>query len=566
VRISSLDLGIVIGYVALSLLVGLYFSRKATQSVDHYFVGNRSLPWWLAGTSMIASAFSIDTPFGIAGYVAKHGISGVWFAWAFAIGGAGTFGAFIFAPLLRRSNIITTAELVELRYSGKGAAALRAFKGVYFGILSLSISMGWVIRSVVLVSQEALGWDIVPTLVVVITVTILYTTAAGFIGVAVTDVAQFFIGSIGSVALAYFALKSIGGTEALFVGLGERFGASRAEEILHFIPRPSSGFFPTFIVFVTLKWWGNPPAAINQRLMSTKDERHATFATLSFAIVHFAMNYWPMIVAALVSLVAYPQLPLAKAEQGYALLLLDVLPNGLLGIALASLVAGFMSTIDTQANTGASFMVNDLYRRFFRRKATEKHYVRVSQICTILMLGIAVFAAYFMTSVKEAWDYLALLTAGYGFVVVARWFWWRINAWAEMAALAGSGVGSILANKVFTLSTFGDRFLVVAAISTTSWVLVSLLTQPPELESLAKFCRAVRPYPAFWGPVRRAYPDIQWSENLLRNMLLWAVGIVCAFSVCFGIGHLILGTFSLGWQLLFLAGFAVAILLKTWRP
>ena len=565
-RISSLDLGIVIGYVTLSLLGGLYFSRKATQSVDHYFVGNRSLPWWLAGTSMIASAFSIDTPFGIAGYVAKHGISGVWFAWAFAIGGAGTFGAFIFAPLLRRSNIITTAELVELRYSGNGAAALRGFKGVYFGILSLGISMGWVIRSVVLVSQEAVGWDVLPTLVVVILVTILYTTAAGFIGVAVTDVAQFFVGSIGSVGLAYFALKSVGGSEGLIIGLGERFGPVRAGELLQFVPRPSSDFFSTFIVFITLKWWGNPPASINQRIMSTKDERHATFATFSFAIVHFAMNYWPMIVAALVSLVAYPNLPLAKAEQGYALLLLDVLPNGLLGVALASLVAGFMSTIDTQANTGASFMVNDLYRRFFRRHADDKHYVRVSQICTVLMLAIAVFAAYFMTSVKAAWDYLALLTAGYGFVVVARWFWWRINAWAEMAALAGSGIGSILASKVFNLDTFGDRFLLVAAISTASWVVVALLTPPPELGDLAKFCRAVRPYPAFWGPVRRAYPDILWSEHLLRNMLLWGVGIICAFSVCFGIGHLILGTAAFGWQLFVLAGLAVAILLKTWRP
>ncbi|MFH1131849.1 MAG: sodium:solute symporter family protein [Pseudomonadota bacterium] len=565
-RIPVLDLGIVGTYVVLSLLVGLYFSRRATQSVDHYFVGNRTFPWWLAGTSMIASSFSIDTPFGITGLVAAHGISGVWFAWSFAIGGAGTFGAFVFASMLRRSNIITTAELIELRYSGRGAAILRGFKGVYFGILSLSISMGWVIRSVVLISQEALGWDILPTLVLIILITIVYTTAAGYLGVAVTDVAQFIVGSIGSVALAYYAVKSVGGIEGLFSGLNLRFGAERAVEYLQFFPRPSSTFFHTFIVFVTLKWWGNPPASMTQRIMSTKDERHATFATMFFAAVHFAVNYWPMILAALVSLVSFPEIPIKNAERGYALLLMSVLPSGVLGITLSSLVAGFMSTIDTQANTGASFMVNDLYRRFIRRNSTDRHYVIVSQICTVIMLALAVVAAFFMTSVKAAWDYLALLIAGYGFVVVARWFWWRINAWSELAALLGSGIGSVLASKVLDLNTFGTRFIFVAVLSCLSWIVVALLTKPPSIESLARFCRRVKPYPAFWGPVRERYPDIEWSPNLLRNIGLWFVGLACVYCVCFGLGNFLIGVSAYGWGLFGVAAGCLIFLLKTWRP
>ena len=210
-KLAPLDISIVVGYVLLTLIAGLYLSRRATKSVEDYFVGGRTLPWWLAGTSMIASAFAIDTPLGIAGFVGKNGVQGVWFAWAYAIGGAGAFGAFVFAPLLRRSDIITTAELVELRYSGRDAAILRGFKGVYFGVIAIAIQMGWVIRSVLVLAQEAFGWDATPTLAAIIALTIIYTTASGFWGVAVTDFAQFFIGGFGSLALAIYAVRSAGG-------------------------------------------------------------------------------------------------------------------------------------------------------------------------------------------------------------------------------------------------------------------------------------------------------------------------------------------------------------------
>jgi len=505
----------------------------------------------------------------------------VWFAWAYAIGGAGTFGAFIFAALLRRSQIITTAELIELRYSGDGAAILRGFKGVYFGVISLAITMGWVIRSVVIVSQEALGWNLGPTLVVIIAVTIVYTTVAGFWGVAITDFIQFFVGTAGSLALAYFALREVGGLEPLKEaviaryslggadsGLMELGGGGVGEGLrrLQFIPRPGDSFFHVFIVFVTLKWWGNPPASLTQRIMATKDERHATFSMVLFAAVHFAVNYWPMIIAALVSLVTFPDLALEKAELGYAKLLVAVLPPGVLGVMLASLTAAFMSTIDTQANTGASFIVNDIYRRFIRREASDAHYVRASQVSTVLMLLLALVAFFYMSSVRAAWEYLATMTAGYGFVVVARWFWWRITAWAEMAALIGSAVGSLAANHLLALSSFGTRFLFVSVVASVCWIVVALFTRPPDLERLAEFCRLVRPYPALWGPVRERYPDIDWSPRLRFNVLLWGIGIVAAFTLCFGIGHVLLGSRATATALLAVAGGCLVVLVRVWRP
>ncbi len=565
-NLSTLDLWIIVGYVLATVVMGLYVSRRATKSVDDYFVGGRSLSWWLAGTSMIASAFAIDTPLGITGWVADRGIKGVWFAWTYAIGGAGAFGAFLFASLLRRSRIITAAELVELRYSGREAALLRGFKAIYFGIIGTCISMGWVINSVLVVSKNALNWDPLPTLVVIIALTMIYTTASGLWGVAVTDFVQFFVGSFGMLALAYYSIGSVGGLDGLVVGLEGRYGAAEAATRLQFVPRPGDAFFNTFLVFITVKWWGNPPSAITQRIMSTKNELHATFSTMIFALVHFALNYWPMIMVALVSLVKYPDLPVKSAQEGYARLMIDVLPTGVLGIALAASVAAFMSTIDSQVNVGASYMVNDIYRRFLKRDATKEHYVRASQVCTGLMLGLACTVAYFMSSVTDAWKYHALLVAGYGFVTVARWFWWRINAWAEVASLTGSCVGALLSSHVLTFDTYGEKFFFTASLSIGSWIVVALCTRPSSMERLADFCRAVRPYPALWGPVRERYPDIQWSPHLPRSLMLWVVGLVGIYCICFGTGHLLLGSSTVTLALWAAAACALIFVLRVWRP
>ncbi len=574
-HLATIDWAIILGYLAFSAALGIYFSRRAGKSVDEFFVAGRSLPWWLAGMTMVASSFAIDTPLGITGLVAGHGIQGVWYAWSFVLGAAGTMGAFVFASLLRRSETITVAELVELRYSGREAAGLRLFKGIYFGILANAITLGSIIKAVWTVTEVVLGWNPHLTLGVILVFTLFYTAASGMWGIAATDVLQFFIGIAGLIMLLVFALGHVGGIEPLVAGFVERYGAEGARERLHFFPRWGSPFFETFLVFIALKWWSNPPPAIHQRMVAAKNERHASLSTLMFAVMQFAVNYWPMILIAMVSLVVFPNLPAAAAERGYPMLILELMPAGLLGLLLASMMAAFMSTVDTHINYGAAHMITDIYRRFIRRDATQKHYVRASRLGTAVMLLIAVGVAYALDSVSQAWYYLALLTAGYGFLVVARWFWWRINAWSEIAALAASGVVSTLVSPRFagwagygdlvgTLS-YGWRFLIVMAVSTAAWIVVTVATRPCDEEHLAAFCRKVKPFPAFWGPIREKYPDIAWNPHIVRSILHWICGSIAVFSLCFGIGNLIFAKPLAGGGLLIVALGIFAGIFATWR-
>jgi Na+/proline symporter len=572
--LATLDWTIISIYLIFSFLVGIYFSKRALKSVNDYFVSGRVLPWWLAGMSMVASAFAIDTPLGITGLIAKDGIPGVWYAWSFALGGAGALGAFIFAPLLRRSQIITTAELIELRYDGRPAAFLRGFKGVYFGIFANAITLGWIIKAVWTVAEIVTpGFDPDLLLVAILLFTLIYTTLSGLWGITATDFLQFIIGSTGSFILAYFAWIQIGGIENLVSQVINRYGAVSAAERLSFFPSAGTPFFVTFIVFMTLKWWGNPPPAITQRIISSKDETHASFATIFFAIVAFGFNYWPMIFVALVSLVLYPDL--AAPEAGYAMLIVKLLPTGFLGLMLASLMAAFMSTVDTHINFGASYMVNDIYRRFIMKNATEKHYVRASQISTVLMLVFAVIIAYNLDSVSDAWYYMSMLTAGYGIVIVIRWFWWRVNAWAEIAALAASGLGSTLLSPKFGKAVgYWDniptldwqyRFIVVVLLCTASWLTVCFLTNPTSEEHLKKFCAKVKPFPTFWGPIYQKYPDIGWNFKFIRSCIHWILGAVIVYAFCFGIGSLMFKNMVAGILLIIAAVFMGSIIFVTWK-
>lgn len=561
-------------YIVFSIAVGFYFSKRALRSVNDYFVSGRVLPWWLAGMSMIASAFAIDTPLGITGLVAKDGIPGVWYAWSFVMGGAGALGAFIFAPLLRRSRIITTAELIELRYAGRPAAFLRGFKGVYFGVFANAITLGWIIKAVWTVSEVVLP-DFDPDLLIfsILLFTLLYTTASGLWGIAATDLFQFVIGTVGSLCLFAFTWNHIGGIGELINAFVDKYGAVETGQRLSFFPSYGTPFFVTFIVFITLKWWGNPPPAITQRIISAKNEKHASFATLFFAVIAFGFNYWPMIFTALASLVIYPELK--HPEAGYIMLVVKLLPTGLLGLMLASLIAAFMSTVDTHINFGASYMVNDIYRRFIRKKATEKHYVRASQVSTVLMLLLAVFIAYNLDSVSSAWYYMSMLTAGYGIVIVVRWFWWRVNAWAEIASLAASGTFSTLMSPKFgkligyweLLPTlpWAVRFLIVVFFSTVAWIVVCFLTRPTPEGHLVSFCSKVKPYPAFWGPVYKNHPDIGWNPNFKRACFHWLLGAAGIYAFCFGVGHLLFLNMLAGSLLItgsLIAGFTIIV---TWR-
>ncbi len=571
---ETIDWIIIVGYLLFTVLLGLFFSRKALKSVDDYFVSGRSLPWWLAGMTMIASAFAIDTPLGITGLIAKDGIPGVWYAWSFVMGGAGALGAFIFAPMLRRSQIITTAELIELRYDGNSAAFLRGFKGIYFGVFANAITLGWIIKAVWTVAGVVVP-DFDPDLLlgVLLLFTLLYTTASGLWGIAATDFIQFIIGTIGSIMIAVFAWQYIGGIENVIAGFEDRYGVETAAEHLSFFPSVGTPFFVTFIVFMTFKWWGNPPPAITQRIIAAKDERHATFSTMLFAVVAFGFNYWPMIFTAMVSLVVYPDLIMAEA--GYVMLIVKLLPAGFLGIMLASLMAAFMSTVDTHINFGASYILNDIYRRFIKKDGSEKHYVRASQVSTVVMLLCALVVAYNLDSVSDAWYYMSMLTAGYGILIVVRWFWWRVNAIAEITALAASGIlSTLLSPKFGKFVGYWDhiphldwqyRFLIVVGVCTVAWLTVCLLTPPTDTDHLRRFCEKVKPYPTFWGPIYRKFPEIDWNMNFGRSVMHWILGALTVYCFCFGVGNLMFLRFSQGILLILTAGLLAAIIFLTWR-
>ncbi len=542
-HLKTIDFVIIIGFIAAMVGLGMVFSRRAGKSVDEFFVSGRSLPWWLAGVSMVASAFAIDTPLGITGLVATHGIQGVWFAWSFILGGTGVLGAFIFASLLRRSRIITTAELVELRYSGDVASTLRFFKGIYFGILSNCIIMGWVMKAVSVFVKEALGWDPMITLIVMLLLTLLYTAASGMWGVVATDFIQFWISLAGTILLGVFAMKYIGGVDGLVAGLTARYGEIKATSMLHFVPRFESAFFPIFIVFMTLKWWSNPTEAVTQRIVSSKTPKDASLATFIFALVHLGLNYWPMILVALVSLAVYPDLPTASAEQGYVMLMIKLLPAGVLGLFMAAMLAAFMSTIDTHVNVGAAYMINDIYRRFLHKGASDRHYVFASRVATVIMLALAVIIAYYLDNVKTAWYWLSKLVAGYGFILVIRWFWWRINAWSEIAALFGSLAGSLI--EAFVLRRFypdlpfGYQFLFVCVFSSACWLTVTFLTRPVDDERLRRFCELVKPYSFGWRPIREKYSGIEWNPHFKKNVLQFFVGAAAIYSTSFAVGSLL---------------------------
>lgn len=561
-------------YLVLCICVGMYFTKRALRSVDDFFASGRSLPWWLAGISMTASAFSIDTPIGITGLVAKDGIPGVWYAWSFVLGGAGTLGAFIFAPLLRRSRIITTAELIELRYAGRQAAFLRGFKGVYFGILANAITLGWIIKAVWTLAEVLLpGVNHHLLALGLMGIVLVYASASGLWGIAATEFLQFMIASLGSFVLAYFSWKHIGGAGELINAFVMKYGEADASARLSFLPLPGTPFFITFIVFITIKWWGNPPPSITQRIIASKDEKSASMATMLFTILAFGFNYWPMIFAGMVSIVSFPEA--ATPEVGYAMLVVNLLPTGFLGLMIASLMAAFMSTVDAHINFGASYMVNDIYRRFIKRDGSEKHYVRASQISTVIMLFVSILVAYNTESVSGAWYYLAMLTAGYGIVIVVRWFWWRVNAWAEITALGVSGLASTLLSPKFAALAgysailpeldWNMRFLVVVAICTVSWIIVCFMTAPDPDEHLKEFCLRVKPYRTFWGPVYEKYPDLPYRSGFWTACLRWGLGSFMVFSFSFGIGHLMFLRYREGGLLLLLSAVLAAIIVGTWK-
>ena len=561
--LTAIDWTVIVLYFVLSVAIALVYSRRAGASADEYFLSGRAVPWWLAGTSMVATTFAADTPLAVTGLTVKYGIAGNWLWWCMVMSGMLT--VVFYARLWRRAGVMTDAEFAEIRYSGRPAAFLRGFRACYLALAINSIIIGWVTAAMAKIVGMTLGvgkWQATLGLFVL---TALYSTLSGLWGVLVTDFFQFVLAMLGCIALAVFALGAVGGMAGLLDALHTRFPDDAP---LRVIPALDSAWMPalTFFVYLAVNWWaswypGAEPGGggyVAQRILSTKNERHALLAALWFNIAHYALRPWPWIVVALVSMVLYPGL--ADPESGYVKVMVDLLPPFWRGFLIAAFFAAYMSTISTQLNWGASYLVNDVYRRFWARGRSERHYAAAGRLATLVMMVISGVVTLNIGTVEGAWKFLLAIGAGTGLVYLLRWYWWRVNAWSEVSAMAAALVFSLVAQLGFGLSAddprgFAYLLLVTTAATTIVWLMVTYLTPAEPLESLRAFHRRVRAGGPGW---RAVAPDAAGGIAIGAGLVQWLLGCAVVYLALFGIGGLVLGRRGSG------ALAVVAAVLLTW--
>ena len=581
IALHWIDWLIILSYIAFSLGVGIYFSKRAASSTEEYFLSGRSLPWWLVGTSMVATTFAADTPLAITEFVRGPGIWQNWFWWNLLMGSL--LGVFLFSRLWRRAEVLTDNELLEIRYSGKPAAFLRAFKAGYFAILYNFIVMGWVINAMASVVSVMLSMDKWTAVWLCVVIAVVYAILSGFWGVVVTDLVQFVIAMFGSITLAIIALNHVGGMEVLLTKLSELMGTDVVtENTLKFIPPiPDTGIttqtfwespFSKFLIFISVMWWSHHGTDgggyIIQRMSSAKNERHALLATLWYNLAHYALRVWPWVIVAVVSIIMFPIIPDSYTElgtkAGYPLVMNSLLGPGLKGLLIVSFLAAFMSTIDTHLNWGVSYLINDIYKRFYKPNESEKHYVFVGKIMTVILMVLAAFTALKMQSISKAWEFIFAMGAGIGLVLILRWFWWRVNAWSEITALATSIVITISLEIIALIQTltnqdhytlFGSKpvlfgitlqihhkLMIIVPAAIMSWVTVTYFTKPEPIEKLEEFYKRVQPG-GWWKPITANF------EHTLQPVtkgifVLWIAGVLMIYGFTFGIGNLIFHNYS----------------------
>ena len=555
--LSFLDWSVIAAYFLFNLGIGIYYARRATGSTSEFFLSGRNVPWWLAGTSMVATTFAADTPLAVTGFVARNGIAGNWLWWNFVMSGMLT--VFLYARLWRRAGVMTDIEFAELRYSGKPAAFLRGFRALYLGLPINCIILGWVNLAMVKILEITLGLDKRGAILIVIGMlvfTAFYTAISGLWGVLVTDLFQFALKMGMVIVLAVLAVNAVGGIDGMKAKIGALDAASGLGSRLSFFPEYDSAWMPaiTLFVYLAVNWWatwypGAEPGGggyVAQRIFSAKNERHGLLATLWFNIAHYALRPWPWILTALASLILYPDL--VDKESGYIKTLLDpnVFPTYLRGFMLAAFAAAYMSTIGTQLNWGASYVINDFYRRFIKRDSSDRHYVIASQLVTVLLMIASLILTFYMESIGGAWKLLLVTGAGTGTVLLLRWFWWRINAWSEVSAMITAAIISILLQVVLGWDSdrprdFAYLMLVTVGITTIVWVAVTFVTQPEPREKLIAFYRRVHPEGPGWTQVaaEAGMSATHAQGRLSIQFVNWILGCALIYGSLFGIGKLI---------------------------
>lgn len=567
-QLNYVDWLVIALYFLFNLAVALYLRKRATQSVSDFFVSGRNVSWWLAGTSMVATTFAADTPLVVTGLVARNGIAGNWIWWSMVFSGMLT--VFFYAKLWRRAGVLTDVEFAEIRYAGKPAAFLRIFRALYLGLPINLIIMGWVNLAIVKIMMSVLGVSKIEALIfaiIIMFITASISTLSGLWGVLWTDMFQFFLKMSMVILLAVYAVSATGGMGTLVTKLHEiDQHRDPSSSILSFVPDLNSTWMPliTFFVFIAVNWWaswypGAEPGGggyVAQRIFSAKNEKHSILATLWFNIAHYALRPWPWVIVALVAVVRYNNDPAfhADPESGYIRILISDLPSYFRGLMLAAFAAAYMSTIGTQLNWGASYIVNDVYRRFVPEKS-EKHYVNFSQVVTMVLMILSAVVTFYMDSIASAWQFLMAIGAGTGLVYILRWFWWRINAWSEISAMAAAFVVSLvlqfgLGLKESNPKEFAYILLITTGVTTVVWLTVTFLTKPEPTEVLLSFYRRVRPNATMWAPIAKQASDIVPQKDGLFNLMNWISGVIMIYCTLFGVGRIVLGDTLIGALLL----------------
>lgn len=633
-QLAGIDWFFIILFIVFSISIGIYFSKRGRKSVGDYFASGQGVPWWILGTSMVATTFAADTPLAISGLVVKQGIWGNWFWWAqipmFMI------GVFFFSRLWRRARILTDTELVDLRYSGKSSKILRGFRALYFALPYNCLVMGWVILSMTKIMGLTFDLPKHWAVMICILITVSYSSISGLWGVMVTDFFQFFLAIGMAILLAIISVNAVGGLGVILDKLPQIYGSAQAASMTSIIPSvdaPNHGF-PIFMLYILLLWWtvGNTDggAYMAQRMISAKNEKHSFLGYLWFNIAHFCLRPWPWIIVGLVAAIKFPGIaakdPITgelqrDPELGYIAVMLTYLKPGILGLMLASFLAAFMSTISTQINWGASYIVNDFYRPFIYKNASEKHYVWVSVITVIFMAILGGAISFLMSDIFFAWLLLSAINAGIGIVYIARWYWWRVNAWSEMSAIASivSIVAVIIIIKseiilktilllliaiiLIALIIWGLRnkawreqylrssifiiFIAVVAISLaltitlpekkfpwtliytvpislTIWLTLTMLTKPVAENKLIEFYRRVHPGGPGWKRIADQLKEDYSAGSLFtrRNLIGAIFGIIAVFSALLGIGNFVIGNNLLGIVLMGLMLVSVFIIVR----
>jgi len=600
---TLLDWSAIIGYLAITLALGLYFRRSSAKSSEDYFVSGRTASWWLAGTSMVATTFAADTPLLVAGLVYTQGVAGNWIWWAFLPSGMMT--VFLFARLWRRSGLMTDVQFAEMRYSGKPAAFLRGFRAIYLGLLMNCMILGWVTKAMInivgttlgptmqswrllSVSSDALtrafgpafsgtdGKALIICIFFLIPFTGVYVSLGGLSGVLWTDMFQFVLKMGIVIAIAYYAVRAVGGMQSMIDQIGALRTVNGGSDPLAFLPDFSKGFASdtlwtlpviTFAVYLGVQWWafwypGAEPGGggyIAQRIFSARDERQGLLSVLWFNIAHYALRPWPWILTALAAIVLYPGLQ--HPETSYMMIVNDHVPHALRGIIVAGFLAAFMSTIATQLNWGTSYIVEDFYRRFLVRHASERHYVHISQLVTILLVVLTGYVSAQLASIRSGWQVVLQVGAGTGSVYMLRWYWWRINAWSEISAmitalaltlaLHSQAVAEAVAGRptIFTGSDtvlFAKDVLTTTLVTTIVWITVTILTKREPENILLSFYRKVRPDVTGWSAIAALAPEIPRTHDIGRNLWCWILGCAMVYSALFGVGKLLIHHWPLG--------------------